>query len=120
VSTNSLTYSIQQELLAGTIGGRSFHVRAASGGRRGRAGDLPSLQGLDTWNPSVKLPEVRGSVRAGGVNMPDDTRTVQALLRRAGIRVMVDGRAGPKTIAAIAAFQLWALGRGTTPLRIAA
>jgi hypothetical protein len=53
---------------------------------------------------------ITGSVGRGGVNLPEDVRLIQQLLNEAGAReggapLAVDGRVGPKTIAAITDYQ---------------
>jgi hypothetical protein len=57
-----------------------------------------------------------GSVGQGGQNLPNDVRLVQQLLNRVGAKLVDDGAIGPKTIAAIhayqkALFQGWSDGR---------
>src|SRR6266567_1242785 len=50
--------------------------------------------------------EISATVGRGGKNKPEDVQAVQAQLnRRAGAGLVVDGKCGPKTIAAISAFQ---------------
>src|SRR5688572_5666788 len=48
---------------------------------------------------------IAGSVGAGGKNHSDDVQAVQTALNRRGAALEVDGQCGPKTIAAIRAFQ---------------
>jgi D-alanyl-D-alanine carboxypeptidase/Putative peptidoglycan binding domain len=49
---------------------------------------------------------LKGSVGEGGKNWPDDVQLIQTLLKKAGTLLgRVDGKCGPKTIAAIVGFQ---------------
>ena len=68
----------------------------APGGAPG-AGD-PPLSGVRPF-------EISDSVGQGGKNLPDDVQQVQTSLNRHGAKVDVDGKAGPKTVQAIKAFQ---------------
>jgi len=49
---------------------------------------------------------LKGSVGEGGKNLPDDVNLVQMLLKKIGVYLgAVDGKCGPKTIAAVLDFQ---------------
>ncbi len=120
-----LVYSICNERLSGRIGDASFSIRAASGGRRGRAHDRPALQGLETWDPGVKLPGIRASVGRSSRtttarNAPSDVKTVQNLLNASGKsrKLTVDGLIGPKTLQAIEDFQKKVVGLPSPDKRV--
>jgi len=57
----------------------------------------------ETATPSAS--SISGSVGKGGENKAADVKLVQELLKKKGQNVAVDGDCGPKTIAAIKAFQ---------------
>jgi len=61
---------------------------------------------------------ISGSVGKGGANRPDDVRLVQELLNQSGRSVGTDGLIGPKTIAAIEAFQRSVVGMSNPDGRI--
>ena len=108
--TGKMTYSISNEMLTGSIGATYFSIKAASGGRRGRAYDRQALSGLLTWSPGMKLPSILGSVGKDSlskkaVNNTKDSRVVQSLLNIYGRKLIVDGIVGNKTIGAIEIFQ---------------
>jgi hypothetical protein len=66
----------------------------------------------------VRPMEIGAPVGRGGKNLEDDVRQVQAALnRRMGIKLDVDGRCGPATIAAIVEFQR-ALGQSRPDGRV--
>lgn len=70
--------------------------------------ESPTETGGDT--PATE--SLGGSVGRGGRNEPADVVTVQRLLNRNGAALAEDGACGPKTIAAIEAFQKRAFGKG--------
>lgn len=80
--------------LAGTVGG----ITDQGGG----GGSAPKTEGAEAATGSFPL---RGSVGRGGQNAPGDVRAVQAALG-----ITVDGQCGPRTIEAIEAHQVKAMG----------
>lgn len=105
VTQDGFKYSISREMLTGNLDGTRFEIRAASGGRRGRAYDKASLAGIRSWDPGMKLPAIKASVGLNGINTKSDTKVVQILLNLYGNSLIPDGLVGPKTIMAIKAFQ---------------
>lgn len=107
---NRMTYSISRESLTGKLGTKTFNIKAASGGRRGRAYDRQPLSGLETWWPGMKLPSITASVgKEAAVNRASnrvqDTKVIQSLLNIYGHKISVDGKVGKYTVGAIEKFQ---------------
>ena len=79
-----------------------------------KPGEEPPLTGVNPDQPTDAEPSadpagpfsIKGAVGRGGKNSEEDVKAVQAALnKRANAGLKVDGQCGPKTIAAIMAFQ---------------
>lgn len=95
-------------------GDRSLETLGKSCGERARkiAGMLKGSSGgaRPAPPPAPACAALGGSVGQGGANRPADVAHVQQLLVDHGQRILVDGKCGPATIAAIRAFQSKHLG----------
>ena len=65
----------------------------------------PAKPATPTTPPASSTPKISASVGQGGKNIKADVITVQNLLNKKNAKLVVDGSCGPKTIAAITAFQ---------------